>query len=187
MAIPAKEALAMAKETTRCPTLSVIIPVYNEVATIDSILRRVLAAPYDKEVIVVDDGSTDGTGQKLQLWSGKRDVVLLRHEENRGKGAAIRSAIQMARGYFTIIQDADLEYYPEDYPRLIAPLLSGTADVVYGSRYLYRCRYNPPNVFKWMCDSLHLTSFLAEFSITLLDPGPVTAFFNSYHLSLRRC
>ncbi len=117
--------------------LSVIVPVYNEGVTIDEILRRVLHAPYDnKQLIVVDDGSTDRTAEVLAQWEGHPQVVLLQHSENRGKGAAIRTGLEHARGRFTLIQDADLEYDPADYPRLLEPLLSGKAAVVYGSRRL---------------------------------------------------
>lgn len=116
--------------------LTVIVPVFNEVRTIDELLRRVLAASYEKQVVVVDDGSTDGTVEVLERWEGHAEVELLQHSKNRGKGAAIRTGLEHAQGRFTIIQDGDLEYDPGDYPRLIGPLLSGEAQVVYGSRYL---------------------------------------------------
>ena len=118
------------------PLLTVIVPVYNEATTVDEILRRVLAAPYSKEIIVVDDGSTDGTADALEGWKGHGQITLLEHSKNRGKGAAVRTALAHARGRFTIIQDADLEYDPQDYPQVVKPLLSGQAEVVYGSRYL---------------------------------------------------
>ncbi len=116
--------------------LTVIVPVYNEVQTIDELLRRVVAAPYWKQVVVVDDSSTDGTVEVLEKWEDHPEVVLLQHTRNRGKGAAIRTGLEYAEGYFTVIQDADLEYDPQDYARIIEPLLSGEAEVVYGSRYL---------------------------------------------------
>jgi len=118
------------------PLLSVVVPVYNERRTIDELLHRVLAAPYEKQVIVVDDGSTDGTVEMLEKWEEHPRVELLQHSKNGGKGAAIRTGLAHAEGRFTIIQDADLEYDPQDYPRVIEPLLSGEAEVVYGSRYL---------------------------------------------------
>lgn len=119
------------------PLLSVIIPVYNEQATVDTLLRRVVSAPYpDKEIIVVDDGSVDGTVPILERWAATGSVILLRHAQNRGKGAAVRTGLARARGEITLIQDADLEYEPAEYPRLIEVIRRGTGDVVYGSRYL---------------------------------------------------
>jgi glycosyltransferase involved in cell wall biosynthesis len=118
--------------------LSVIIPCYNEVGTIDAILDAVVAAPYpDKEIIVVDDCSRDGTREKLRTViapSGRVQKVLY-HEVNQGKGAALRTGIQAAEGDVVIIQDADLEYDPTEYPRLVDPILAGKADVVFGSRF----------------------------------------------------
>jgi glycosyltransferase involved in cell wall biosynthesis len=126
--------------------LTVIIPVYNEAATIDEILHKVLAAPYQKQIVVVDDGSSDQTPLILEAWKGQPQVELQRHLYNRGKGAAIRTGLDYARGRFVIIQDADLEYDPQDYPCLIEPLLRGQAQVVYGSRYLQRHPLGPhPN------------------------------------------
>lgn len=116
--------------------LSVLIPVYNEEKTVEELVRRVTAAPYRKQVVIVDDGSTDGTVQRLESIRDIGDVEILVHAANRGKGAAIRTALERARGQFTIIQDADLEYDPQDYPRLIELLKSGQTRVVYGSRYL---------------------------------------------------
>ena len=115
--------------------LSVIIPVFNEVGTIEEIIERVKQAPFEKEIIVVDDGSTDGTRDLLKQ-QGKGGVTILFHESNQGKGAAIRTAIPYISGDIAIIQDADLEYHPSEYPHLIAPILDGKADVVYGSRFL---------------------------------------------------
>ena len=118
-------------------TLSVLMPVYNEAPTIPEILRRVRAAPYQKQIIVVDDGSTDGTSRILQReCRDHRDTLLLRHPTNRGKGTALRAAIPHATGQVTIIQDGDLEYDPNDYPLLVEVIRSGQSDVVYGSRYL---------------------------------------------------
>jgi len=113
-----------------------LVPVYNEHATLESLLRRVLAVPVDKEVIVVDDGSRDGTRDVLADLAGRLPIRALYHERNRGKGAAIRTALAEAKGEIVIIQDADLEYDPEDYPRLVEPIVRGETNVVYGSRYL---------------------------------------------------
>jgi len=115
--------------------LSVIIPVYNELATAIPLLEKVLAVPIGKEVIIVDDGSTDGTRELLRAFSHP-DVRIIFHEKNQGKGAAIRTAIAEVRGDITLIQDADLEYSPDEYPRLVKPIEDGVADVVYGSRFL---------------------------------------------------
>jgi glycosyltransferase involved in cell wall biosynthesis len=115
--------------------LSVIIPVYNEKETIGAIIQRVLDAPYEKEILVVDDFSRDGTRDFLQSYSHPQ-VRILFHEKNRGKGAALRTAIAHAQGDIVIIQDADLEYDPGEYDRLVEPIERGLADVVYGSRFL---------------------------------------------------
>lgn len=137
------------------PKLSVVIPVYNERATIAEILRRVQLVEYDKEIILVDDGSTDGSREFLaelakttrldppvmtiqqggfQLPTGNMKVLI--QEENRGKGAALRRGFQEARGSIVLVQDADLEYDPQNYRALLEPIEQGVADVVYGSRFL---------------------------------------------------
>ncbi len=116
--------------------LSVIIPVYNEVASIEEIVRRVQATNLAFEIVIVDDGSTDDTREVLQRLDGHGQVRVLFHEKNRGKGAAIRTGLQAARGDVLLIQDADLEYDPRDYPILLRPIQEGVADVVYGSRFL---------------------------------------------------
>jgi glycosyltransferase involved in cell wall biosynthesis len=116
-------------------TLSVVIPVYNERATIETILQRVLESPYEKELLVVDDRSTDGTREFLQEYRDPR-VRTFFHEVNRGKGAAIRTAVAHAANDVIVIQDADLEYDPAEYERLVEPIERGLADVVYGSRFL---------------------------------------------------
>ena len=122
--------------------LSVIIPVYNEIHTIEEILSKVLQVDLPKEVIVVDDFSTDGTREFLKEWEAKGDkgsknqVRMLFQPKNMGKGAALRSGFKEATGDIVLIQDADLEYHPMEYPKLIEPILDGRADVVYGSRFL---------------------------------------------------
>ena len=118
------------------PTLSVVMPVFNERKTILEIIERVRDSPYEKEIIIVDDASTDGTQEILEKLAEASDITLFRHENNRGKGAALRTGVSVASGDVTIIQDADLEYDPVDYPKVLDPILSGKADVVYGSRFV---------------------------------------------------
>lgn len=116
--------------------LSVIIPVYNEKNTIHEILARVQKTGLAWEIIVVDDGSTDGTRQLLADLDGKNGVRVILQQKNAGKGAAVRTGIQNARGDVLLIQDADLEYDPREYPGLLQPIVENLADVVYGSRFL---------------------------------------------------
>ena len=135
--------------------LSIVIPVYNEIDTIHEILRQVSAVEtgLEKEIILIDDCSTDGTRDILEKISRNEDGILdemptkdpqnirvIFHEQNRGKGGALRTGFQNVTGDITIVQDADLEYDPQDYPRLMKPILDGEADVVYGSRFLGRKR-----------------------------------------------
>ena len=138
-------------ETVRSMKLSVIIPVYNEVQTIAEIVRRVQAVPLriaigygdldgqvvelEREIIVVDDGSTDGTREVLRTFEDQPDIVLLFHEKNQGKGAAVRTGLAHATGDILVVQDADLEYDPRDYPTMLQPILEGRSQVVYGSRF----------------------------------------------------
>lgn len=119
------------------PYLSVVIPCYNERGTIAEIIQRVHAVAPEAEIIVVDDGSTDGSRELLQSLNGQKPPVkVLLHAKNGGKGAALQTGIQAAQGEIILIQDADLEYDPRDYPALLKPLQEGRADVVYGSRFL---------------------------------------------------
>jgi glycosyltransferase involved in cell wall biosynthesis len=130
------------------PTLSVIIPAHNEALTIAALLDAVAEAPFSKQIIVVDDGSNDGTGAIAEAWGRhaveRRDLVVSRHATNRGKGAAIRTGLNLAKGMIALIQDADLEYDPSDYPALVQPILDGLADAAFGSRYL-----TPRNCHPW--------------------------------------
>jgi glycosyltransferase involved in cell wall biosynthesis len=116
--------------------LTVIIPVYNEKQTIQEIVRRVRATGIPREILIIDDGSTDGTRDILKQMEGGECLRILYHPKNMGKGAAVRTGIQNASGDIVLIQDADLEYDPRDYPALLKPLEEGIADIVYGSRFL---------------------------------------------------
>jgi len=130
-----------ARDNTTPPAvhkLSVVVPVFNERNTLVEILRRMRAVDLqegiEKEIIVVDDGSDDGTRDVLKQL-GDSTVRVVMHDENRGKGAAVRTGLRHATGEYVLVQDADLEYDPEDWPRLLAPVLRGRARVVYGSRF----------------------------------------------------
>lgn len=116
--------------------LSVVVPVFNERATLEEIVRRIRAVPVPKEILLIDDGSTDGTRDVLATLEGESDIRVLFHERNQGKGAAVRTGFSKATGDIVLIQDADLEYDPAQYLRLIQPIVEGAADVVYGSRFL---------------------------------------------------
>ncbi|MBM4428512.1 MAG: glycosyltransferase family 2 protein [Chloroflexi bacterium] len=118
--------------------LSVIIPVYNEVESIQTILKRVQDTKLVHEIVIVDDGSKDGTRDVLKELDGKDGLRVILHEKNQGKGAAVRTGMAAAKGEVLLIQDADLEYDPRDYPELLRPIEEGLADVVYGSRFLGR-------------------------------------------------
>lgn len=131
--------------------LSIVMPVYNEIGTLTEIVRRVRAVKlavevgygiengsvveFDREIVIVDDGSTDGTGDVLKKLEGEPDVIVALHERNHGKGEAVRTGLQHASGDVLLIQDADLEYDPRDYPALIKPIVEGRSKVVYGSRF----------------------------------------------------
>lgn len=116
--------------------ISVIIPAFNERTTIEEVIRRVLEQPFEKELIIVDDASTDGTRALLQQTAWPDNIRIFYHPKNRGKGAAVRTGIEQAQGDIILIQDADLEYNPSDFGAVLRPILEGNADVVYGSRFL---------------------------------------------------
>lgn len=118
------------------PLVSFIIPIYNEVDLIETVLRRVRALPLRKELILVDDCSVDGTQDILEAEKTAPDTIVLRHDRNRGKGAAIRTGLEACRGDIVLIQDADLEYNPEEIPPLIEPITEGRTNVVFGSRFM---------------------------------------------------
>jgi glycosyltransferase involved in cell wall biosynthesis len=117
------------------PLLTVIIPVYNEAATLGEVVRRVERLPLSKEILIVNDASTDGSTEQMRAMNGRGSVRAIHHDRNRGKGTAIRTALTHARGEVLVIQDADLEYDPEEIAWLVRPILENQADVVYGSRF----------------------------------------------------
>ena len=116
------------------PQLTLVVPVYNEERTILGVVDRLAELPFTKQIVIVDDGSSDGTAERLRGLDGNGEIVVRRHERNRGKGAALRTGFALAEGQIVAVQDADLEYDPRDLPGLMEPILSGVADVVYGSR-----------------------------------------------------
>ena len=125
--------------------LSVLIPAYNEINSIDTLLEKIQAVPLDKEIIIVDDGSTDGTRERLATYASVPNLKVVLHDHNQGKGAAIRTAIKYMTGTIAIVQDADLEYEPQDYMALVQPIAEGKEKVIYGSRFL-----NPENRHSYM-------------------------------------
>ena len=149
-------------------TLSVIIPVYNEREMFPKLLEKVRAVPLplEKEIIAVDDCSTDGS---RELLKGMTDIITIFHEKNAGKGAALRTGIAAATGDYIIIQDADLEYDPADYPRMLEPLLSNAADIVYGSRFLDR--RNTFGALSYLANIFltFLTRFLVRFPVSDME------------------
>jgi glycosyltransferase involved in cell wall biosynthesis len=131
--------------------LSVLVPVYNERNTVGEIIRRMrqVELPLDLEIVVIDDGSQDGTDKVLSAVEDST-VRVVRHAANRGKGAAVRTGLEVARGDLILVQDADLEYDPQDWPRLLAPILAGKTQVVFGSRYIGE--REATSFFRWMGD-----------------------------------
>lgn len=147
--------------------VSIIIPVYNEEKTITQIVKRVKALPFEKEIIVVDDGSTDSTREKLKKIKGINTYF---HRQNQGKGAAIKTGLKKATGGIIITQDADLEYSPEELPKLIEPIKNGEVEVVYGSRFI--SQKHPFSLFYFGNRFLtHLTSILFLTKISDMETG----------------
>jgi glycosyltransferase involved in cell wall biosynthesis len=157
--------------------LSVLIPVYNEVRTIDEILRLVTDEPTEKEVIVVDDGSTDGTREKLQAWDGKKGVRVIFQPSNLGKGRAVRTALEAATGDILVIQDADLEYDPSEY-LLLRPILSGRADVVFGSRFVGSSEHRVQNF--WHQQGNRLLTLISNV-VTGLNLSDMATCYKAFH------
>ncbi|MFQ3670926.1 MAG: glycosyltransferase family 2 protein [Verrucomicrobiia bacterium] len=148
------------------PCLTVVIPVFNERATVAHLLQRVLRQPSVAEVIAVDDGSSDGSVEELdRLAESEPRLRVLRHPANRGKGAALRTGFAHATADFVIVQDADLEYDPADYPILLAPLLDGRADVVFGSRFLGAGAHRV--LYFWHSVGNHLLTLLSNMTTNL--------------------
>jgi glycosyltransferase involved in cell wall biosynthesis len=169
----------------KAPRLSILVPVYNEVGSVRTLLERVMAVPLPKEIIVVDDGSRDGTRDVLREFRAdtpdtpENQLVIVLHDRNQGKGAAVRTAIGHVTGDIAIIQDADLEYDPAEYPRLIQPILDGHADVVFGSRFIGSPRrvlffwHTVANklltLFSNMCTNLNLTDMETCYKVFRAD------------------
>ena len=147
--------------------ISVLVPVYNEVSTLSEIVRQIRETQYDTEIVIVDDGSDDGTREVLSALAGLPEVRAIYHERNQGKGAAVKSALKHASGDVFIIQDADLEYSPQDYARLLKPIQEGRAKVVYGSRFLGEHRA----MYYWHSVGNRLLTWAANvlFNTTLTD------------------
>lgn len=128
----------MDKYKERFGRLSIVIPIYNELGTLNEIIAQVqaVALPLEKEIILVDDASTDGTRELIRNRPEETSIIKVFHEINQGKGAALRTGFARASGDLVLVQDADLEYNPQEYPKLLAPILEGKADVVFGSRFV---------------------------------------------------
>ncbi len=158
--------------------LSVLIPVYNEERTIDEILRLVTSEPTEKEVVVVDDGSTDGTREKLRAWDGRNGVRVILQPGNFGKGRAVAAALAAARGEILLIQDADLEYDPAEYPILLKPIESGRADVVFGSRFIGSSEHRVQNF--WHQQGNRLLTLISNV-VTGLNLSDMATCYKAFH------
>ena len=154
------------------PRISVVIPCYNEADTLEALVDAVVAAPLpDKEIVVVDDASTDGTDKVIRSAIEPRVAKVIRHEINRGKGAALRTGFAAATGDIVLVQDADLEYDPRDYPRLLQPILEHKADVVYGSRFSGGESHRVLYFWHWVTNKLLtlLSNMLTDLNLTDME------------------
>ncbi len=163
--------MSMIRGVLQDPLLSVVMPAFNEKATVEEIIRRVLAVPIRTQLIVVDDCSGDGTREILDRLQAELGFTLLLQDVNKGKGAALRRGFEAVTGDMVVIQDADLEYSPEEFPQLIAPICQGRADVVYGSRFL-----GPHRVFL-------LSHYLGNRALTLIT----NILFNTMLTDMETC
>lgn len=166
--------------TAKKAKISVIVPIYNEKESVLEVLKRLLELNpkhFEMEIVVVDDGSVDGTDEKLAGFNSPL-VKLVRHSKNMGKGAAIRTGISKATGDVVVIQDADLEYYPEDIPKLVDPILEGKADAVYGSRFR--------GEIEGMRSSHFIGNFILSFLTSLLFCSRVTDVMTGHKAFLRK-
>lgn len=155
------------------PSLSIVIPIYNEETTLRAIAHHVALVPFDKEIILVDDGSTDATRTILQEFAGQDPFKVIYHEKNCGKGAAIATGIAQATKDLVLVQDADLEYHPRDYAKLIRPFVEADADVVYGSRFRGADMQRILYFWHWVGNAL-LTLFsnmLSNLNLTDMETG----------------
>jgi glycosyltransferase involved in cell wall biosynthesis len=153
--------------------ISVVIPVYNERNSVCELIRRVRAVEIPKEILVVDDGSTDGTAEILEEMHDGEDLRVFRHQHNRGKGAALRTAFAHVTGDIVIIQDADLEYDPSQYPLLIQPIVEGVADVVYGSRFVTVGPHRVLYFWHWVANRVLTTvsNMFTDLNLTDMETG----------------
>ena len=165
----------MASEQRKsCPCLSVVVPAYNEEATLAHVVEKLLTVPHLLEVIVVDDCSTDGTREVTQRLEAEHgNVRVARLEHNRGKTEALRTGFALTRGEIVVVQDADLEYDPADIPLLIQPIVAGHADVVYGSRFLVRRAARVLYFYHFLANKLltFLSNLLTNLNMTDIETG----------------